>query len=219
MKSGKSAMVDIAPSICRFMDFEVPRDVLWEQDGTSFYGKADMMEMDIMPYDNTVDIRWECLNKRAQVNVWASVSNHFKEGGKDEWIKIGTVPAKSEKYTVDLSRLPASTFYKFVLETPNGTLNRWYDSVPEKYGDFKVPLAVDRNDLPIGTGTETPIPRLPVFLLQKGSTNPATTRTANRMRSLILTTRPLSMMWNFHCWRIKSTTSGSGFIRTASSKQ
>lgn len=168
MKSGKSAMVDIAPSICRFMDFEVPRDVLWEQDGTSFYGKADMMEMDIMPYDNTVDIRWECLNKRAQVNVWASVSNHFKEGGKDEWIKIGTVPAKSEKYTVDLSRLPASTFYKFVLETPNGTLNRWYDSVPEKYRDFKVPLAVDRNDLPIGNWNRDAYSKITGLLASEG---------------------------------------------------
>lgn len=168
MKSGKSAMVDIAPSICRFMGFEVPRDVRWEQDGTSFYGKTDIMDMDIMPYDNTVDIRWECLEKRAQVNVWAAATNHFKEGGKDEWMFVGAVPAKSEHYRVDLTKLPASKFYKFVLETPNGTLNRWYDSVPEKYTGFKIPVAAEREPLPRGNWNETAYSKITNLLASEG---------------------------------------------------
>ena len=40
MKSGKSAIVDIAPSISRFLGFEIPRDVLWEQDGIPFIAKG-----------------------------------------------------------------------------------------------------------------------------------------------------------------------------------
>lgn len=139
MKSGLSAAVDIAPSICKFMGFEVPRDVRWEQDGTSFYGQSDIMEMDIQPYDNTVNISWMCLNKKAEVTVYATPTNNYKEGGKDEWIKVGTVPASAEKYTVNLENLPASKFYKFVLDTPNGSLNRWYNGVPEKYTTFKFP--------------------------------------------------------------------------------
>lgn len=139
MKSGLSAAVDIAPSICKFMGFEVPRDVRWEQDGTSFYGQSDIMEMDIQPYDNTVNISWMCLNKKAEVTVYATPTNNYKDGGKDEWIKVGTVPASAEKYTVNLENLPASKFYKFVLDTPNGSLNRWYNGVPEKYTTFKFP--------------------------------------------------------------------------------
>ena len=141
MTSGKSAIVDIAPSISRFLGFEVPKDVLWEQDGIPFIGKTDIMEMDLLPYDNSVDLKWECLDRKAEVTVWAAADNKFKEGGKDEWIKVGEVPAKAESFRVDLTTLPDSKFYKFVLETPNTTLNRWYSIPREKYTNFKFPVA------------------------------------------------------------------------------
>lgn len=145
MKSGKSAITDIAPSICRFMGFEIPRDVRYEQDGTSFFGQTDIMEMDLMPYDKTVELTWTCLNKKAEVTVYAASTNNFKTGGRDEWIKVGTVPARAGKYSVDMTQLPESGFYKFVLETPNGTLNRWYPS-PKKYTSFKFPKSYYTND-------------------------------------------------------------------------
>ena len=50
---------------------------------------------------------------------------YFKTGGKDEWIKLGTVTAGTGTYQVDLSKLPSSKFYKFVVESPNNHLNRW----------------------------------------------------------------------------------------------
>jgi len=140
MTSGKCAATDINPSICRWMGFDVPRDVEWEQDGTSFYGTSDIMEMDLMPYDTSVELTWKCLEKNAMVNVWASPTNNFKTGGKDEWTKVGEVPAAAESFTLDLKTLPESKFYKFVLETPNGSLNRWYDNSVTKYTTFKVPL-------------------------------------------------------------------------------
>lgn len=141
MTSGKSAIVDIAPSISRFLGFEIPRDVLWEQDGIPFIGKVDIMEMDILPYDNSVDLNWECLDGKAMVKVWAVADNKFREGGKDEWIEVGYVPAKAETFRVDLTSLPESKFYKFVLETPNTTLNRWYSITKDKYTNFKFPVA------------------------------------------------------------------------------
>ena len=65
----------------------------------------------------------------------------LREGGKDEWIEVGSVPAKAETYRVDLTSLPESKFYKFVLETPNTTLNRWYSITKDKYTNFKFPVA------------------------------------------------------------------------------
>jgi Uncharacterized proteins of the AP superfamily len=148
MKSGKSAIVDIAPSICRFMGFEIPRNVRWEQDGTSFYGKSDIMELDLKPFDETAVLSWECLrgSKKAPVTVYASPTNNFKTGGKDEWIEVGTTTAGAKSYVVDLKKLPQSKFYKFVLETPNGSLNRWYDTVPAKYTTFKFPKSYYTED-------------------------------------------------------------------------
>ena len=141
MTSGRSAATDINPTICRFMGFDVPRDVRWEQDGVSFYGDIDIMEMDVTSYDSTAVVTWQCVNPQAEVTVWASPTNHFKSGGKDEWVEVTKVPASAECCSVDLTGLPRSGFYKFVLETPNGSLNQWLGRVPEKYLHFKAGVA------------------------------------------------------------------------------
>lgn len=137
LTGGSGAIIDINPSICRFMDFKVPQDVLWEQDGVSFYGDIDIMNMEVEPYGRSVCLTWECLDPSSVATVWAAASNEFNKGGCDEWVKVGEVPAGDCRYIVDLSILPESDFYKFVLETPSGTLNRWHTNVPEEYKTFK----------------------------------------------------------------------------------
>lgn len=125
--SGFLAITDIAPSISRFLGFEVPQPVLWEQDGMSFVGEADIYDLQTMPYDHTVGLSWKCYSDDARVSVYAAAANQFKEGGKDEWIKLATLPAGTKTYTVDLQALPASTFYKFVVVAPGNHLNRWLE--------------------------------------------------------------------------------------------
>lgn len=119
------SITDIAPSICRFMGFEIPQQVRWEQDGMPFIGKVDIYDMQTMPYDDKVSLTWKSYSDDAPVTLFAASSNTYKEGKEDEWIRLATVPAGQKEYTVDLSALPASKFYKFVLATPNNHLNRW----------------------------------------------------------------------------------------------
>ena len=97
-RKGVLSITDITPSICRFMDFEVPRDVLWEQDGIPFIGPIDISQMKTLPHDNDIILSWKCLNAKAQVNIYIATDNQYKNGGKDNWIKIATVPAKQEQY-------------------------------------------------------------------------------------------------------------------------
>lgn len=123
--SGSLAITDVAPSICRFMGFEVPQPVLWEQDGMPFIGKADIYDLQTMPYDNTVKLSWKSYSGNVPVTVYAAAGNKFKEGGKDEWIKVAELPAGATKHTVDLQTLPSSKFYKFVVVAPGNHLNRW----------------------------------------------------------------------------------------------
>lgn len=119
------AITDIAPSICRFMGFDVPRDVLWEQDGMPFIGQVDIACMGSMPYDDDIILTWECLNPGAEVTVWGAADNLFRTGGKDRWIELGRVPASDECYRVEGARMPDTGFFKFVLSTPSNHLNRW----------------------------------------------------------------------------------------------
>lgn len=119
------AITDIAPSICRFMGFDVPRDVLWEQDGMPFIGQVDIACMGSMPYDDDIILTWECLNPGAEVTVWGAADNLFRTGGKDRWIELGRVPASDESFRVEGACMPGSGFCKVVLSTPANHLNRW----------------------------------------------------------------------------------------------
>lgn len=124
-RKGVLSITDITPSICRFMDFEVPRDVLWEQDGIPFIGPIDISQMKTLPHDNDIILSWKCLNAKAQVNIYIATDNQYKNGEKDNWIKIATVPAKQEQYNIKHQQIPPSKFYKIVIQTENNHLNRW----------------------------------------------------------------------------------------------
>lgn len=81
--------------------------------------------MKTLPYDNNIILFWKCLNAKAQVNIYIAIDNQYKNGEKDNWIKIATVPAKQEQYNIKSEQIPASKFYKIVLQTENNHLNRW----------------------------------------------------------------------------------------------
>lgn len=119
------AITDITPSICRFMGFEIPQDVLWEQDGMPFIGTVDIYDMQTMPYDNTVELSWKCYAEDVPVRVYAAAGNLYKEGKADRWIELGSIRSGEKSYRVDLSKLPKADVYKFVLATQNNHLNRW----------------------------------------------------------------------------------------------
>lgn len=123
--SGNLAIIDIAPSISRYLGMTVPDNVLWEQDGISFIGKTDIYDLQTLPYDNAVALSWKYCAGEVPVTVYAATDNKYKEGGKDEWIKVAEVPAGTTGFNVNLGNLPVSKFYKFVVQAPGNHLNRW----------------------------------------------------------------------------------------------
>ena len=126
-QSPSLSITDIAPSICRYLGLVTPQDVLWEQDGMPFVGKVDIYDLQVMPYDQSVRLSWKSYypSVPVPVTVYVATDNKFKEGGKDTYIKVLTTTSTAQKCEVDLSKLPESKFYKFVVVTPNNHLNRW----------------------------------------------------------------------------------------------
>lgn len=88
-----------------------------------FVGPVDIANMKTSPYDDDIILSWDCLNPNAEVTIYAATGNLFQTGGKDKWIKLDTVSAADRSYRI--KGLPASSFYKFVLQTPHNHLNRW----------------------------------------------------------------------------------------------
>lgn len=119
------SITDIAPSLSRYLGFEVPRDVLWEQDGIPFIGKTDISDLKARKYDDTIILSWKAY-KPSTTDIYVAVTNNFKTGGRDEYIKLASLPAGTTDYIVDPVLLPSSDFYKFVVVTPNNHINRWF---------------------------------------------------------------------------------------------
>lgn len=119
------SLVDIHPTACQFMGFTVPQDVAFERDGISFYGPTDIYGLTTHPYDNTVTLRWKGDRPKGDAVIYMATTNHFNEGGKDEWMEVGRVKAANGEYVLDLEKYPASKFYKFVVKTSSTILTRW----------------------------------------------------------------------------------------------
>lgn len=122
---GTLSIVDIAPTIIRYLGLYVPRDNAWEQDGVPFFGQSDIYGLKARPYDDGFLLEWNTHDKTVPVNVYVATSNDFADGGKDKYVKVAQLPAGRTSCKVAADKVPASKFYKFVVTTPATHLNSW----------------------------------------------------------------------------------------------
>lgn len=122
---GGAAMVDINPTVCQYLGMEVPLQVRMEQDGISFIGETIISNMNAVPYDSKAILTWDSAISGKDVTVYAAKANDYKTTGKEDWTELATVKSETGTYTVDLTALGDSDFYKFALVSEHECLNRW----------------------------------------------------------------------------------------------
>jgi len=120
---GQPAITDIAVSISRFMDFSIPKDVQYEQEGAPFIGELSIANVKATKEGGQINITWDNYDN-SQVDIYLSVTNNFKNGETDDWIKVGKVEASQRKFVFDASGQP-SNFYKFSLRGKHNMLPVW----------------------------------------------------------------------------------------------
>ena len=120
---GLPAITDIVVSISRFMDFSIPKDLQYEQEGAPFIGKVSVANVKAVKTGDQINITWDNYDN-SQVDIYLSVTNNFKDGGKDEWEKVGTVKADRKKFVFDASGRQ-SDFYKFSVRGKHNMLPVW----------------------------------------------------------------------------------------------
>jgi hypothetical protein len=117
-------IVDIMPSLASFLNVNIPRERAMEVDGVSLTGKISGTNASANLSKGVINIGWDVVDKTGQAKIWLTTTNHFKEGGKDDYKLIKQVPAADGKATIDVKNIP-SDFYKVVIELPYNFLNRW----------------------------------------------------------------------------------------------
>ncbi|HEX8039411.1 MAG TPA: alkaline phosphatase family protein, partial [Chryseosolibacter sp.] len=118
-------IVDIMPSLCNHLGIPVPGDIKKEIDGVPFIGEADFSDLKAERRDGTIALRWNDLGaaEGAKAEVFVSETNNFRQGGKDDYERVGEVAISEEGYVFDAAG--KSGYLKILLAGPHHDLNTW----------------------------------------------------------------------------------------------
>lgn len=123
-KTGNPGVVDIMPSIASFLNITIPRERLMEVDGIPLTGSISATSANAVLENGKLRVTWKAVSKKGNAKIWLTTTNHFKEGGKDEYSLVATLPLAKQEAIIDVSNT-LSPFYKIVIEAPENMLNRW----------------------------------------------------------------------------------------------
>ncbi len=118
-------IIDIMPTIARFMNVNLSVKRAREIDGIPLIGKISIANVSINTFQNNLDVSWKALDREGKVKVWISTTNNFKEGKPDDYQLMGEAPLNKEHLVIDVSNVKSS-FYKVVLEGPFNSVNKWF---------------------------------------------------------------------------------------------
>lgn len=124
-KAPDCSIVDIAPSIARFMDIKIPRENAFELDGTPFIGPLSFNRLSIRENTDTLNLNWNAIQKKGKLKIYLSMTNLVKTGGSDDYKLIGEVPVGQKHFTMDREEYRSTKLSKIVVEGENNTANKW----------------------------------------------------------------------------------------------
>ncbi|MDB5090307.1 MAG: nucleotide pyrophosphatase [Mucilaginibacter sp.] len=117
-------IIDITPSIIKFMNIKVPAEQLREADGTSLIGPVSVAVPQATYVQGMLDVSWKALDQKGKAKIWVAATNNYKDGRPDKYKLLAEVPVNAQHALVSVKDVP-SAFYKVCIEAPGNTVNRW----------------------------------------------------------------------------------------------
>ena len=117
-------LVDVMPSVLRFLEVQVPKQHQFEWDGIPLNGPVSHKLTRAEIKNEKISMEWDHYDATDSAEVWISTTNRIAVGGKDTYQSLGKVPLKDKKADLSVTNWP-SNFYKIVLETSSNTSSRW----------------------------------------------------------------------------------------------
>jgi predicted AlkP superfamily pyrophosphatase or phosphodiesterase len=117
-------IIDITPSIIKFMNIKVPVEQLRETDGTSLIGTVSIAVPQATYVQGNIDVSWKALDQTGNAKIWVAATNNYKDGKPDEYKLLAEVPVTAQHALVSVKDVP-SAFYKICIEAPGNMVNRW----------------------------------------------------------------------------------------------
>jgi hypothetical protein len=118
------AVVDILPSVCNHLGIKIPEEVRNELDGTPFIGPLEFSDLKAVKQGNKINVEWKSYVKDdRKVEIYITATNRFRKGDKDDYIKVGEVPVRQQRFPFSFTS--ESAFFKVVIKTPSQAANTW----------------------------------------------------------------------------------------------
>jgi len=118
-------IVDIMPTMARWLGLKIPAAASSETDGIPLIGKVSVAKPSVDLIQGRLDVSWQPFDTAGKIKIWVTTTNHFRDGGQDDYHLLATVPVALGHADVDVHDLP-STFYKVWLQAPYNDANVWW---------------------------------------------------------------------------------------------
>lgn len=129
-KNEQPAMVDILPTIVRFMDVDVPNAALRELDGVSMIGELSIGQVKAEIQEEEVVLTWLPMESTGNVSISYAKTDQFGQDGiVDNYLKIGDTELALAEFRIPSKDLPTGKL-KFWIQGAKNGLGVWIFILP-----------------------------------------------------------------------------------------
>jgi predicted AlkP superfamily pyrophosphatase or phosphodiesterase len=124
-KNEKPAMVDILPTIARFMEIDIPITALRELDGVPMTGEISIAQVKAETQGEVVILSWLPMESTGKVSIsYAKLDEFGQDGIVDNYLKIGETQLALAEFRIPLKNLPIGKL-KFWIQGAKNGLGVW----------------------------------------------------------------------------------------------
>jgi predicted AlkP superfamily pyrophosphatase or phosphodiesterase len=124
-KKQTPAMVDILPTIARFLEVEIPIDALKELDGVPMIGEISIAQVKAETQGEVVILSWLPMESTGKVSIsYAKLDEFGQDGIVDNYLKIGETQLALAEFRIPLKNLPIGKL-KFWIQGAKNGLGVW----------------------------------------------------------------------------------------------
>ena len=122
--SGQATMVDLLPSMIRFFNLVVSEQQERELDGVPLTGPLSLSNLTLVGKGKNQLLTWTPGTQSEILSVYWSPTDHFAEGGSDEYFLLGEVPSDSKQYALP-PEFGKKAFFKVLVVGKYNSANTW----------------------------------------------------------------------------------------------
>jgi len=115
------AMVDILPTIAKFLEINLPENAVKELDGVSLIGDISLANPSAEIENDDVKLTWLPIHKTGSVSISYSTSDNFGlDGNVDNYVKLDDTTLAKGEYRIPLREFPAGKLKFWIQGQYNG---------------------------------------------------------------------------------------------------